>query len=35
MEGKRLDFFMNSFKDAIDDYDNMSEFNDIIAAEGG
>ena len=26
---------MNSFKDAIDDYDNMSEFNDIIAAEGG
>ena len=24
-EGKRIDFFMNSFKDALDDYENRSE----------
>ena len=24
-EGKRIDFFMNSFKDALDDYENRSD----------
>lgn len=29
-DGKRIDFFMNSFKDALDDYENRSE-PDLLA----
>ena len=25
VDGKRIDFFMNSFKDALDDFENRSE----------
>ncbi len=32
-DGKRIDFFMNSFKDALDDFDNRSE-PDLLAAGG-
>jgi hypothetical protein len=27
-DGKRIDFFMNSFKDALDDYENRSDGGD-------
>ena len=34
-DGKRLDFFMNSFKEALDDYENRSDVDGLESQEGG
>jgi len=33
--GKRIDFFMNSFKDAMEDFENRSENEGDQSGEGG